>query len=129
MFAMRAPQARHAPATRSIDRGAFSGSGARTTRLPRNRSAFAAAGAAGDSAGRAAGNRQHPQPPAGHPVHRGVRAGTIDEPGTINDMVSDRLKAIAAALREQGVRETRVVQEPAPAPQPPKPPGPPEPPR
>jgi predicted ATP-dependent protease len=59
----------------------------------------------------------------------GVSAGTIDEPGTINYLVSERLKAMSAALREQGVRETRVVQEPAQAPQPPKPPAPPEPPR
>jgi predicted ATP-dependent protease len=59
----------------------------------------------------------------------GVSAGTIDDPGTINCLVAERLKTMSAVMRELPARETRVVQEPAPAPQPPKPPGPPEPPR
>jgi ATP-dependent Lon protease len=59
----------------------------------------------------------------------GVSAGSIDEAGTINYLVAAKLAAMAAALREQPTHETRVIQEPAPAPHPPKPPGPPEPPR
>ena len=59
----------------------------------------------------------------------GVRAGTIDEPGTINYLVDQRLKRMADILRDRPLGETRVVQEPAPSPSPPKPPGPPEPPR
>ena len=58
----------------------------------------------------------------------GVRAGTVDEPGTINYLVAERLKAIAKGLHDRP-GETRIVQEPAPAPPPPKPPAPPEPPR
>jgi predicted ATP-dependent protease len=57
----------------------------------------------------------------------GVRAGTIDEPGTINFLVAKRLKAMAERLREQPTRETRVIQEPASAPAPPQPPSPPGP--
>jgi predicted ATP-dependent protease len=57
----------------------------------------------------------------------GVRAGTIDEPGTINFLVAKRLKEMAERMREQPTRETRVIQEPAPAPAPPQPPSPPEP--
>jgi len=57
----------------------------------------------------------------------GVRAGTIDEPGTINFLVAKRLKAMAERLREQPSRETHVVQEPASAPAAPRPPSPPEP--
>jgi predicted ATP-dependent protease len=59
----------------------------------------------------------------------GVSAGTIDEPGTINHLVTERLDAMAATLREQPARETRVVQEPAAPAHPPQPPGPPQPPR
>ena len=58
----------------------------------------------------------------------GVRAGAIDEPGTINYLVAERLKALSKGLRDRS-GETRIVQEPAPAPPPPKPPAPPEPPR
>jgi hypothetical protein len=57
----------------------------------------------------------------------GVRAGTIDEPGTINFLVEKRLGAMAERLRDQPSRETRIVQEPASAPAAPKPPSPPEP--
>jgi len=59
----------------------------------------------------------------------GVRAGTIDEPGTINHLVDQQLKRMADILRERPLGETRVVQEPAPNPSAPKPPAPPEPPR
>jgi predicted ATP-dependent protease len=58
----------------------------------------------------------------------GVRAGTVDEPGTINYLVAERLKSLSKGLRDRpGV--TRIVEEPAPVPPPPKPPAPPEPPR
>jgi ATP-dependent Lon protease len=59
----------------------------------------------------------------------GVRAGTIDESGTINHLVDQQLKRMADILRERPLGETRVVQEPAPNPPAPKPPAPPEPPR
>jgi ATP-dependent Lon protease len=59
----------------------------------------------------------------------GVRAGTIDQPGTINYLVDQRLKNMANILRDRPMGETRVVQEPAPNAPAPKPPGPPEPPR
>ncbi len=59
----------------------------------------------------------------------GVRAGSIDEPGTINYLVDQRLKNMAELLRERAVAETRVIHEEAPTPPAPKPPGPPEPPR
>src|SRR6202158_2619159 len=60
----------------------------------------------------------------------GVRAGTIDEPGTINYLVDQRLRRMADILRDRHVDETRVIRETeAIAPPPPKPPGPPEPPR
>jgi predicted ATP-dependent protease len=59
----------------------------------------------------------------------GVRAGTIDQPGTINHLVDQRLKRMADILRERPIAETRVVQELAPTPPAPKPPVPPEPPR
>ena len=65
-----------------------------------------------------------------HPL-TGVRAGTIDEPGTINYLVDQRLRRMADILRDRHVDETRVIRETeaiAPPP-PPKPPGPPEPPR
>jgi len=59
----------------------------------------------------------------------GVRAGTIDQPGTINYLVDQRLKQMANILRDRPLGETRVVQEPAPNTPAPKPPAPPEPPR
>ena len=58
-----------------------------------------------------------------------VRAGALDEPGTINYLVMERLKALSEALRNRAATETRIVQEAAPAPAPPQPPAPPEPPR
>jgi len=59
----------------------------------------------------------------------GVRAGTIDEPGTLNHLVDQKLKRMADILRERPLGETRVVQEPPPGQPAPKPPAPPEPPR
>jgi predicted ATP-dependent protease len=59
----------------------------------------------------------------------GVRAGTIDQPGTINYLVDQRLRRMAEILRDRPLGETRVVQEPAPNAPAPKPPAPPEPPR
>ncbi len=59
----------------------------------------------------------------------GVRAGTIDEPGTINYLVAKRLREMGAKMREHPSAETRVIHEGQPAANPPpKPPGPPEPP-
>jgi predicted ATP-dependent protease len=57
----------------------------------------------------------------------GVRAGTIEEPGTINYLVDQRLKRMADILHDRFVSETRVVQEPSQSPPIPKPPAPPEP--
>jgi ATP-dependent Lon protease len=59
----------------------------------------------------------------------GVRAGAIDEPGTINYLVAERFEAMSEALRNRAPAETRIVQEAAPTPPEPKPPAPPEPPR
>jgi predicted ATP-dependent protease len=59
----------------------------------------------------------------------GVRAGSLDEPGTINYLVGQRLKYMADVLRDRGVRETHVVHETSPGAPKPGPPGPPEPPR
>jgi predicted ATP-dependent protease len=61
----------------------------------------------------------------------GVRAGSIDEPGTINYLVAKRLLEMNERLRERQPPETRVIHETAAAPAapPPAPPGPPEPPR
>jgi predicted ATP-dependent protease len=58
----------------------------------------------------------------------GVRAGAVDEPGTVNYLVDQRLRWMAEQLRTRP-GETRVVEQ-VPAEQPrPKPPAPPEPPR
>jgi predicted ATP-dependent protease len=59
----------------------------------------------------------------------GVRAGAIDEPGTINYLVARRLREMGEKLRERQTAETRVIHEAAPAPEPPAPPAPPIPPR
>ena len=59
----------------------------------------------------------------------GVRAGAIDEPGTINFLVAKRLREMSEKMRERPSRETRVIHEAEPAAPPPKPPGPPGPPR
>ncbi len=59
----------------------------------------------------------------------GVRAGSLEEPGTINYLVDQRLQRIANTLRDRGDRETRIVHDNPPTPPAPKPPEPPEPPR
>jgi predicted ATP-dependent protease len=59
----------------------------------------------------------------------GVRAGSLDEPGTINYLVDQRLKKMADVLHDRPPQETRIIQEPAPAAPAPTPPAPPEPPR
>jgi predicted ATP-dependent protease len=57
----------------------------------------------------------------------GARAGAIDEPGTINHLVADRLHKLSEALRSRGAGETRIIHEAAPVAPQPKPPAPPEP--
>ena len=57
----------------------------------------------------------------------GVRAGSIDEPGTINYLVAKRLREMGERMRTQPSGETRVIHERDPAANP-NPPGPPEPP-
>jgi ATP-dependent Lon protease len=57
----------------------------------------------------------------------GVRAGSLDEPGTINYLVDQRLQKIAKTLHDRGDRETRIVHDNPPTPPPSKPPQPPEP--
>jgi predicted ATP-dependent protease len=59
----------------------------------------------------------------------GVRAGSLDEPGTINYLVGKRLREMSERLRQPPAGETHVIHEPAEAAAPPKPPAPPEPPR
>ncbi len=57
-----------------------------------------------------------------------MRAGALDEPGTINYLVSRRLREMSDVLRERRSDEGRVVQvapAPPPAPPPPMPPTPP----
>jgi predicted ATP-dependent protease len=56
----------------------------------------------------------------------GVKAGTVDEPGTINYLVDQRLRRNASLMRGVGA-ESRIIAEPPPLPAPPKPPSPPEP--
>ncbi|HXD89774.1 MAG TPA: AAA family ATPase, partial [Candidatus Binataceae bacterium] len=61
-------------------------------------------------------------------VLTGVRAGSIDEPGTIFYTVAQRLRAMGDKLRDRPGGETRVIHEAAaasPASGPPGPPGPP----
>jgi predicted ATP-dependent protease len=63
----------------------------------------------------------------------GVKAGAVNEPGTINYLVANRLRAMGEALHAVGTPETRVIHETAPAaapvpPPPVPPPAPPEPP-
>ncbi|MGH7907087.1 MAG: S16 family serine protease, partial [Candidatus Binataceae bacterium] len=62
----------------------------------------------------------------------GVKAGSPDEPGTINGKVAERFRHMDEILRERPSSETRIIHEPAasePPARPPGPPGPPEPPR
>jgi predicted ATP-dependent protease len=59
----------------------------------------------------------------------GVRAGSLEEPGTVNHLVSRRLRRMSDILRERQPVESPVLQAgPSPAP-PPAPPTPPLPPR
>lgn len=62
-------------------------------------------------------------------VLTGVKAGSIEEPGTINYLVHQRLKHMAEAARGVGGQEMRVIAEPAGPSKPPAPPEPPMPPR
>jgi predicted ATP-dependent protease len=60
----------------------------------------------------------------------GVRAGTLDQPGTLNYLVAERLREMAEKMRDGRPAETRIVYETAPpGPPSPQPPVPPEPPR
>jgi predicted ATP-dependent protease len=58
----------------------------------------------------------------------GMRAGSVNEAGSVNYLAAQRLRAMAEALKSRGQLETRVVHEIEPPPVAPKPPGPPEPP-
>jgi ATP-dependent Lon protease len=64
---------------------------------------------------------------AGIELLTGVRAGSIEEPGTVNHLVDQRLQKISAWMRDRGERETRIVHDNPPTPPAPKPPEPPEP--
>jgi predicted ATP-dependent protease len=64
---------------------------------------------------------------AGIELLTGVRAGSIEEPGTVNHLVDQRLQTISAWMRDRGERETRIVHDNPPTPPAPKPPEPPEP--
>jgi hypothetical protein len=57
----------------------------------------------------------------------GVSAGTLEQPGTINYLVAQRLLDMSEKMREGRPTETRIVQESSPQPSPPQPPSPPEP--
>ncbi|MGA2409493.1 MAG: AAA family ATPase, partial [Candidatus Binataceae bacterium] len=58
----------------------------------------------------------------------GVRAGSIDEPGTINYRAAQRLREMGEKLRQRPTNETRLIQEVPATDKPPAPPGPPGPP-
>jgi predicted ATP-dependent protease len=58
----------------------------------------------------------------------GVSAGTLDQPGTINYLVAQRLREISDKIRDGHGGETRIVHEPSPPSPAPTPPVPPEPP-
>jgi predicted ATP-dependent protease len=59
----------------------------------------------------------------------GVRAGTLEQPGTINYLVAQRLREMSEKIRDGRPGETRIVHETTPPAPPPQPPSPPEPPR
>jgi len=59
----------------------------------------------------------------------GVRAGTLDQPGTINYLVAQRLREMSEKISDGRPAETRIVHETAAQPSPPQPPEPPQPPR
>jgi ATP-dependent Lon protease len=63
----------------------------------------------------------------GMEILTGVRAGTLDQPGTINHLVGQRLREMSEKIRDSRPAETHIVHEvaPSPAPQPPEPPQPP----
>jgi predicted ATP-dependent protease len=59
----------------------------------------------------------------------GVRAGTLDQPGTINYLVAQRLREMSEKIHDGRLGETRVIHETVAQPPPPQPPEPPQPPR
>jgi ATP-dependent Lon protease len=59
----------------------------------------------------------------------GVSAGALDQPGTINYLVAQRLREMGEKMHDSRPGETRVVHETASPPPPPQPPVPPQPPR
>jgi len=59
----------------------------------------------------------------------GVRAGTLEQPGTINYLVAQRLLEMSEKIRDGRPGETRIIHETSPQAPPPQPPTPPEPPR
>jgi len=59
----------------------------------------------------------------------GVSAGTLDQPGTINYLVAQRLREMSEKIHDGRLGETRVIHETAAQPPPPQPPEPPQPPR
>ena len=59
----------------------------------------------------------------------GVRAGTLDQPGTINYLVAQRLREMSEKIRDGRPGETRIIHETSAQSPPPQPPAPPEPPR
>jgi predicted ATP-dependent protease len=59
----------------------------------------------------------------------GLRAGTLDQPGTINYLIAQRLREMGERIREARPGETRVIHETSSPTSPPSPPAPPEPPR
>lgn len=58
----------------------------------------------------------------------GVSAGTLDQPGTINYLVAQRLREMSDKIRDGRAGETRIIHETSAPGPPPPPPGPPEPP-
>jgi predicted ATP-dependent protease len=59
----------------------------------------------------------------------GVCAGTLEQPGTINHLVAQRLLEMSEKIRDGRLGETRIIHETSPQAPPPQPPTPPEPPR
>jgi predicted ATP-dependent protease len=59
----------------------------------------------------------------------GVRAGTLEEPGTINYLVAQRLRDMSEKIRDGRPGETRIIHETSPEAPQPQPPSPPQPPR
>jgi predicted ATP-dependent protease len=65
----------------------------------------------------------------GMEILTGVRAGRLDEPGTVNYLVAQRLHEMGEKMHNGRPAETRIVHEPAPQAPPPAPPVPPRLPR